>query len=112
MRFFALVVMCAWAVTFAGCETTPSSGRTTSDTAPELDTAAATAAGLQTEDLVNAKALYVAKCARCHKFYDPAHYSDSEWQSWMSKMSRKARLQPEQEQLLSRYLQAYRTTRK
>jgi hypothetical protein len=48
--------------------------------------------------------IYVAKCAKCHKFYDPAKYSEADWQMWMTKMSRKAKLKPEQEQVLSRYI--------
>ena len=48
--------------------------------------------------------LYVAKCAKCHKFYDPAKYSDEEWKVWMVKMSKKSKLKPEQEQMLSRYI--------
>ncbi len=48
--------------------------------------------------------LYINKCAKCHKFYDPAKYSDADWNVWMSKMSRKAKLKAEQEQLLSRYI--------
>jgi len=48
--------------------------------------------------------LYVAKCAKCHKFYDPAKYSEADWQMWMSKMSKKAKLKPEQEAELSQYI--------
>lgn len=48
--------------------------------------------------------LYVNKCAKCHKFYDPAKYSDADWSVWMGKMSRKAKLKPEQEQLISHYI--------
>jgi hypothetical protein len=48
--------------------------------------------------------IYVAKCAKCHKFYDPAKYSESDWEMWMAKMSRKAKLKPEQETELSRYI--------
>jgi mono/diheme cytochrome c family protein len=48
--------------------------------------------------------LYVAKCAKCHKFYDPAKYSDADWQMWMTKMSKKAKLKPEQQEELSRYI--------
>lgn len=47
---------------------------------------------------------YVAKCAKCHKFYDPAKYSEADWQMWMAKMSKKAKLKPQQEQELSRYI--------
>ena len=49
--------------------------------------------------------LYVSKCAKCHKFYDPATYSDADWKVWMGKMSRKAKLKPEQEQMLSQYIE-------
>jgi len=52
-----------------------------------------------------ARKLYVAKCAKCHKFYDPAKYSDEQWQIWMSKMSKKAKLKPAQEELLARYIE-------
>ena len=57
-----------------------------------------------------ARRLYVAKCAKCHKFYDPSRYSDSEWQKWMGKMSKKSKLTPEQRELLSNYIeQAFRS---
>ena len=48
--------------------------------------------------------IYVAKCAKCHKFYDPAKYSEADWQMWMTKMSKKAKLKPEQEAEVSRYI--------
>jgi hypothetical protein len=47
--------------------------------------------------------LYVTKCARCHKLYNPADYSDAEWQSWVTKMGKKARLTPAQKELLIGY---------
>lgn len=52
-----------------------------------------------------ARRLYVAKCAKCHKFYDPARYSDAEWQMWMAKMSKKSKLNTEQRELLSNYIE-------
>jgi mono/diheme cytochrome c family protein len=48
--------------------------------------------------------IYVAKCAKCHKFYDPAKYSEADWQMWMTKMSKKSKLKPAQEAALSRYV--------
>jgi mono/diheme cytochrome c family protein len=47
--------------------------------------------------------LYLNKCARCHKPYDPASYDDQKWTYWMQKMKRKARLNDEQYQLLLGY---------
>jgi hypothetical protein len=55
-----------------------------------------------------AKKLYVAKCAKCHKLYEPGNYTDAEWQSWMAKMIRKARLKPDQVKLLTQYLDEIR----
>jgi len=37
--------------------------------------------------------------------YDPAPYSDAEWRMWMTKMSRKAKLDPAQEQELTEYIE-------
>lgn len=48
--------------------------------------------------------LYVNKCAKCHKFYDPAKYSDATWEDWMTKMSKKSKLTPAQEKELSKYI--------
>ena len=42
-------------------------------------------------------------------FMIPAAYGEAEWRAWMARMSRKARLKQDQEELLSRYLDALRT---
>lgn len=68
-------------------------------------------AGLSSDDIAQGATLHTAKCARCHKFYDPAAYSDTEWRLWMTKMAKKAKLTPDQEAVLSRYLEAFRTSR-
>jgi len=57
---------------------------------------------------IAAKKLYDAKCAKCHRFYEPSEYSQEEWQLWMAKMSKKAKLNPGQDKLLNHYLDAYR----
>ncbi len=60
-----------------------------------------------------ARKLYVAKCAKCHKFYDPTKYSDEEWHEWMVKMSKKSKLTLEQSEILSRYIDhTFRSSRK
>src|SRR5207237_817539 len=48
--------------------------------------------------------IYVTRCAKCHKFYSPASYSDQEWAKWMKKMQKKAKLTDEQEALLASYI--------
>jgi len=64
---------------------------------------------LATNDELMAKKLYVAKCAKCHKFYEPRKYNEAEWRKWMNTMSRKSKLKPEQDKLLNTYLDAYRS---
>ena len=65
------------------------------------------------DEMAQARKLYVAKCAKCHKMYDPAKYSDEEWQKWMTKMTRKSKLKPEQAEMLSRYIEeTYRRPQK
>jgi hypothetical protein len=59
-----------------------------------------------------AEDLYYAKCIKCHKHYDPAAYSEKDWEMWMRKMSRKSKLKPEQDALLRRYLGEFRTSPK
>jgi len=63
---------------------------------------------LTDKEVALARKLYINKCARCHKFYDPAAYDKAAWQDWMTKMSHKARLKSPQEELLSKYLEIYR----
>ena len=70
---------------------------------------AAGAAELSTGELKDARKLYRAKCAKCHKFYDPAKYSDDEWQTWMLKMNKKAKLKDAPAELLGRYLETFRS---
>jgi hypothetical protein len=60
------------------------------------------------EPVIAARKLYINKCARCHKLYDPSNYSDAEWNRWMDKMSRKAKLKPDQKEILSKYIETLR----
>jgi hypothetical protein len=69
---------------------------------------AATRVGMAPADITRAADLYALKCAKCHKFYDPAGYSDKEWAVWMTKMSKKSRLEPDEQEVLARYLDASR----
>ena len=63
---------------------------------------------LPPESMSAGRTLYVAKCARCHKFYNPANYSDAKWHEWMDKMSKKAKMKPDQKEILSQYLETFR----
>ena len=67
-------------------------------------------AGLSPGTADEALKLYEGTCTRCHKSYDPHAYTPQQWESWMTKMSRKAHLDKEQQDLLARYLGAVRAT--
>ena len=92
----------------AGCTTSAPGNRAA--TGPSMTEAAAMAekAGMSSDEIRQATKLYTLKCARCHRFYDPADYGETEWRTWMAKMSRKARLSRDQDQTLSLYLGALR----
>jgi hypothetical protein len=56
--------------------------------------------------------LTLARCAKCHRLYDPAKYAEPEWRDWMNRMSVKAKLDDEQQELVSRYLESLRQRRR
>lgn len=60
------------------------------------------------EDLSKAKDLYLTKCAKCHKFYDPSGYDDKKWCQWMEKMRKKAHLDSEEYNLIVIYCDSLR----
>ena len=72
----------------------------------------AAAEKLSAGDLAAARKLSAVKCIKCHKFYEPADYSQAGWAEWIEKMRRKAKLKPEQFDLLSRYLEEARASGK
>jgi cytochrome c5 len=90
-------------ITLAGCQSAPAGSTAAPPPVPPGG-----AALISAEDAAAGRALYVNKCARCHKFHDPAKYDDADWNRWMTKMSRKAKLKPAQAELLGRYLDVYR----
>jgi hypothetical protein len=95
---------------FTACKSVNGDGRPGSNFAAPEANDAALAAGFSADELVAARKLYKTKCARCHKFYNPADYEEKEWQIWMRKMSKKSKLNGDQEQLLSRYLSTFRAS--
>lgn len=66
---------------------------------------------LSSSELKRAAKLDKRKCYRCHKPYDPRDYSLDEWNGWMDKMSRKARLKSDDEELLRRYFRTLRASK-
>jgi len=66
---------------------------------------------LTSKEVAAGRKVYVAKCAKCHKFYEPKSYHEADWGRWMEAMSRKSKLKTEQDKLLRRYLDEYRAGR-
>ncbi len=54
------------------------------------------------------KKLYLVKCAKCHKLYDPQRYDDEAWAKWMGKMKNKAHLDDENYRQITDYLNTIR----
>src|SRR2546425_4413752 len=98
-----ILALMLWMVS-VGCRTSSRPGR--AGTAPEPD--AARAAEVPTAELAEGRRLSETKCVKCHRFYNPADYGRSEWDLWMKKMSRKARLKADEERVLLPYLELFR----
>ena len=64
----------------------------------------ANAAVLDEKELAAARKLTVRKCTKCHKFYEPASYTPSDWNQWMDRMARKSKLSAAQERQIRSYL--------
>src|SRR5436853_6812737 len=97
MRLWFAIFVSAWIAVFIGCASTGQGRASVPPGRPE------------DEPL---RKMYIVKCGKCHGFYDPTAYSDPEWDRWMSKMSKKAKLSAEQSETLNRYLnRAFRSTR-
>ena len=111
VRSSALAALLGAAVGWAGCQSSAPDDRTDFQPVPVLTSEAASAAGISAQEVTDASQLYVVKCAKCHKFYNPDGYSQRDWEMWMRKMSRKSKLKPAQEELLRRYLGAFREPR-
>ncbi len=66
---------------------------------------------LTTSERGAARKLYDTKCTRCHERFEPGDYSPNEWQLWMSKMRKKAKLSSAEEELLKRYVESIQARR-
>ncbi len=106
-RPLAMLAIVLAGVACVGCR---ASAPATADL-PILDSKAAETVHLTTQEASEARRIYTAKCARCHRFYDPASYNETEWHAWIKSMSRKARLTSHQEEVLGRYTALLRERR-
>jgi hypothetical protein len=109
MQFLCIIIALPVVLVAAGCAT--SSGGSNSDVPearPRVIEQRVQRNGWSPKDARRATSLYALKCGRCHKFYDPAAYDTGDWDRWMGKMAKKAKLSAEQGRLLSTYLSAGR----
>jgi hypothetical protein len=106
MRLIAALLL-VLALGLAGCQL-----QTARSSAPPPLPPGVGATAFPDDAILSARALYIAKCARCHNFHNPANYADDEWNGWVTKMSRKAKLKPDQEMILRDYLGLFRVNPK
>ena len=105
--WLALVALLLASGVVAGCAT--SAPRKRAGSKPlQVNARPPNTAALSRQEIETAARLCTGKCVRCHELYNPASYSDPEWLSWRTKMTRKARLRPEEAELLWRYLGEFR----
>ena len=107
MRIFFVAILAATGLgaAMAGCSSR-TAGRPGGVLLPPALPEGAT--GISETEVSEARSLYVAKCAKCHRFHHPADYSAMEWDHWFKKMSRKSKLTLAQAELLSHYLGLFR----
>jgi hypothetical protein len=110
-RLSAVMTALALVVCQAGCQNPKPLARAQWIKTLSPSARPANTGGLSVQEINNGAKLLIAKCARCHPLYDPSPYTDAEWSQWMTKMTKKVRLKPEQEELLWRYLEAFRAPR-
>jgi len=75
-------------------------------TAEDAEWAAREWPGTTVEDLAQGRALYVDKCSGCHNLHLPAEYSPEEWKSYVAYMVAEAKITPEEQAAIARYLAA------
>ena len=112
MRATAVGVLLICWLLLAACATAPAGpgSRDGAGRAPAFPSEQAVrAVGLSPQEAANARQIYLFRCAKCHRFYDPAAYEQGEWAHWMQKMSKKAHLTSPEKDSLIKYLDAYRS---
>lgn len=107
MRTLPSLTVIAVAVGLLGCSGPGS--RPVGEMIPLPENGPAISGLLSAQEVNDAAKLYSAKCAKCHKFYDPRDYSAEEWDVWMKKMAKLSRLNSDQFSLLSHYLKTFQS---
>ena len=56
------------------------------------------------QDLQKGRQIYTTKCNSCHSLVRPERFTPEKWVPWVEKMSKKAKLTPEESKLVLSYL--------
>lgn len=62
--------------------------------------------GDRVADPADGKRLYETSCNRCHALYMPRSFAPDEWRFYVNKYGRRARLAPNERELVLQYLSA------
>lgn len=62
--------------------------------------------GTTVQDLAHGRALYVDKCSGCHNLHLPSEYAPEEWKSYVAYMVAEAKITPEEQRAIARFLAA------
>lgn len=60
--------------------------------------------GTTLDTLLQGRRLYVNNCASCHSLYSPERYSANEWQTYVNRMQKKAKINDAQKENILKYL--------
>jgi mono/diheme cytochrome c family protein len=65
--------------------------------------------GASAQTLEEGRGIFLSSCNKCHGYPDRSAYADEKWPGIIERMGKKAKLSPEQAQLVLRFIQATRT---
>lgn len=66
--------------------------------------------GTSGQDIAASRELYLARCSGCHAVKPPLEHTITEWRKWVGVMAPRAKITPEQQEEILRYLAAAKAT--
>jgi cytochrome c5 len=110
MKSYFVLALAATLIMVAGCatpRTAPAPGPISSDAVAAAKTRWPDATS---ESLEEGRGLFLKSCNRCHGYPDRSAYSEEKWPGIMEVMGKRAKLTPEQIQLVLHFIIATRTS--
>jgi cytochrome c5 len=96
---FCFVPLCAALLAACG-------GGLQQPTPKDAEFAAARWPGTTLAHLGEGRSLYARRCGTCHALYEPAERAEPEWRDSLAEMRERAKIRPEEEELILKYLVA------